>query len=97
MPRAPAPPDATPAAAPAAFDFERAMAELEAIVARLEQGDVPLEEALKAFEQGVKLTRACQEALAAAEQKVEILLERPDGSRVAAPFGAGTDGEEELG
>jgi exodeoxyribonuclease VII small subunit len=93
MPRAPAPkatPPAPSAAAP--FDFEQAMADLEAVVARLEQGDVPLEEALQAFERGVALTRACQEALAAAEQKVEILLERPDGSHAAVPF---TDGAEE--
>ena len=86
MPRAPAPPTAPPAPPAAAFDFEQAMADLEAVVARLEQGDVPLEEALKAFERGVALTRACQEALAAAEQKVEILLARPDGSHAAVPF-----------
>jgi exodeoxyribonuclease VII small subunit len=87
MPRAPASKAAPPAppAAPA-FDFEQAMADLETVVARLEQGDVPLEEALKAFERGVALTRACQEALAAAEQKVEILLARPDGSRAVVPF-----------
>ncbi len=62
------------------------MAELETVVGRLEQGDVPLEDALKAFEQGVALTRACQQALAAAEQKVEVLLARPDGSHEAVPF-----------
>ena len=96
MPRAPAPKAAPPAPPAAAFDFEQAMAELEAVVARLEQGEVPLEEALKAFERGVALTRACQEALAAAEQKVEILLERPDGSREAVPFEDGADKEEDL-
>jgi exodeoxyribonuclease VII small subunit len=85
MPRAPRPAaDAPPPSA--AFDFEASMAELESVVARLEQGDVPLEEALAAFERGVALTRACQEALTGAEQKVEILLARPDGSHVAAPF-----------
>jgi exodeoxyribonuclease VII small subunit len=90
MPRAPAS-KAAPPAGPAAptFDFEQAMAELEAVVARLEQGEVPLEEALKAFERGVALTRACQDALAAAEQKVEILLARPDGSHAVAPFEGG--------
>jgi exodeoxyribonuclease VII small subunit len=93
MPRAPATKAAPPAPA-GAFDFEQAMAELEAVVARLEQGEVPLEEALKAFERGVTLTRACQEALAAAEQKVEVLLARPDGSRVAVPFEGGA-GEAE--
>ena len=96
MPRVPAH-KATPPAPPAAaaFDFEQAMADLEAVVARLEQGEVPLEEALKAFERGVALTRACQEALAAAEQKVEILLERPDGGHAAVPFEDGAAEEED--
>jgi exodeoxyribonuclease VII small subunit len=100
MPRAPARPPAPPAAAAAAaepFDFERAMADLEGVVGRLEQGDVPLEEALTAFERGVALTRACQEALAAAEQKVEILLTRPDGSHTTAPLApAGNDADEDA-
>lgn len=55
-------------------DFEQSMRELEALVERLERGDLPLEEALKQFERGVALTRACQNALKAAEQKVEILM-----------------------
>ncbi len=96
MPRAPASKAAPPAPPAAPFDFEQAMAELETVVARLEQGDVPLEEALKAFERGVALTRACQEALAAAEQKVEILLARPDGSHAAMPFEDGAADEEDL-
>ena len=57
-------------------DFESSLAELEALVARLEQGDVPLEEALKTFERGVALTRQCQTALRTAQQKVEVLLTR---------------------
>jgi len=52
------------------------MAELESLVERLEQGDLPLEESLKAFERGVQLTRSCQSALKDAEQKVEILLKK---------------------
>jgi exodeoxyribonuclease VII small subunit len=55
-------------------DFEASLAELEALVARLEQGDLPLDDALKSFERGVALTRQCQGALKAAQQKVEILL-----------------------
>jgi exodeoxyribonuclease VII small subunit len=55
-------------------DFERSLAELEALVERLEQGDLPLDDALKSFERGVALTRQCQGALKAAQQKVEILL-----------------------
>jgi exodeoxyribonuclease VII small subunit len=57
-------------------DFEAAMRDLEELVERLEQGDLPLEESLAAFERGVMLTRACQTALKEAEQKVEILLRK---------------------
>ena len=57
-------------------DFETAMRDLEELVERLEQGDLPLEESLAAFERGVMLTRACQTALKDAEQKVEILLKK---------------------
>ena len=63
-----------PAAAAALPDFEASMKALEALVEKLEHGDLPLEEALKQFEQGVALARNCQAALKAAEQKVEILL-----------------------
>jgi exodeoxyribonuclease VII small subunit len=57
-------------------DFEQSLTELEALVAKLEQGDVPLEEALQTFERGVALTRQCQSALRTAQQKVEVLLAR---------------------
>jgi exodeoxyribonuclease VII small subunit len=77
---------ATDAAASEPFDFEASMHALEAVVARLEAGDVPLEEALATFERGVALTRACQAALSAAEQKVEQLSLRNDGSAVITPF-----------
>ncbi|MFI4869407.1 MAG: exodeoxyribonuclease VII small subunit [Steroidobacterales bacterium] len=66
---------ASPAAPPA---FEAALAQLEALVTRLESGDLPLDEALRTFEQGVRLTRECQGALAAAQQKVQRLLQRGD-------------------
>ena len=52
------------------------MRDLEALVERLEHGDLPLEESLAAFERGVTLTRSCQTALKEAEQKVEILLKK---------------------
>ena len=58
------------------LDFEQALAELEGLVERLEHGDLPLDEALKAFERGVALTRQCQLSLQAAQQKVEILMKR---------------------
>ncbi len=57
-------------------DFETALAELEALVERMEQGDLTLDESLKQFERGVQLTRSCQQALQEAEQKVQILLEK---------------------
>jgi exodeoxyribonuclease VII small subunit len=66
----------------AQLDFETAMRDLEELVERLEQGDLPLEESLAAFERGVMLTRACQTALKEAEQKVEILLKKAGESTV---------------
>ncbi len=61
------------------FQFEKALAELESIVSRIEEGELSLEESLAAFEQGVQLTRDCQKALDEAEQKVEILTaDAPD-------------------
>ena len=53
--------------------FEQQLEQLEALVTRLEQGDVPLEEALAAFEQGMQLSKACSEMLNAAEQRVTEL------------------------
>lgn len=61
---------------PAPPDFERALAELEATVDKLEHGELSLEDALKHFERGVALARECQAALKQAEQKVEILLQK---------------------
>ena len=58
--------------------FEATLAELEALVARLETGELPLDEALRTFEQGVHLTRECQSALSSAQQKVQQLLQRGD-------------------
>lgn len=55
-------------------NFENQLEELEAIVDQLEDGDLPLDEALKIFEKGVKLSRQCQKHLADAEQKVTILM-----------------------
>jgi exodeoxyribonuclease VII small subunit len=71
-------------------DFEKALAELESLVERLERGDLPLDEALKSFERGVALTRHCQAALQAAQQKVEILLKRA-GETTIEPFEQGAD------
>lgn len=59
--------------------FEDSLLELEQLVERMEQGQLPLEEALKAFERGIQLSRTCQKALQDAEQKVQILLSDKDG------------------
>lgn len=58
--------------------FEDTLASLEALVARMEDGKMSLEEALAAFETGVRLTRECQQALQAAELRVQM-LSRPEG------------------
>jgi exodeoxyribonuclease VII small subunit len=72
------------------MDFEASLAELEGLVERLEQGDMPLDDALRSFERGVALTRQCQGALKAAQQKVEILLKNSVNAD-PEPF---TDGSE---
>ncbi|HEB94724.1 MAG TPA: exodeoxyribonuclease VII small subunit [Gammaproteobacteria bacterium] len=61
------------------FDFESALAELEILVNRMEQGETSLEASLQDFERGIELTRACQTALQEAEQKVQILLDKDTG------------------
>ncbi len=62
------------------FDFESALAELEILVDRMEQGETSLEASLQDFERGIELTRACQTALQEAEQKVQILLDKDTGA-----------------
>jgi exodeoxyribonuclease VII small subunit len=57
-------------------DFEAAIAELETIVKKLEEGDLPLEQSLALFERGVQLSRFCHTRLEAAERRIEILNER---------------------
>ena len=56
------------------FNFEEALEELERLVSAMEEGELSLEDSMKAFEKGIKLTRECQTALQKAEQKVQILL-----------------------
>jgi exodeoxyribonuclease VII small subunit len=64
------------------FDLEKSLADLETLVDELESGDLPLEKAMKKFEEGIKLTRGCQAALKDAEQKVEILLKSAGGEEL---------------
>ncbi len=67
-------------------NLEKALADLEALVDELESGDLPLEKAMKKFEEGIKLTRSCQTALKDAEQKVEILLKSAGGEEALKEF-----------
>ena len=61
-------------------DFETSLKKLENIVSDLENGDLPLEESIKTFEDGVKLTKHCQNLLSKAELKIQKLVESKDGS-----------------
>jgi len=63
--------------------FEISLEELEQIVNRLEDGDLPLEESLDLFEKGIKLSRECRERLAKAERRIEILMKDPNGELTA--------------
>jgi len=66
--------------------FEEALQKLEAIVAKMEEGDLPLEEALKAFEEGVRLAKFCTSKLDEAERKVEKLMRDQSGKVQTTPF-----------
>ena len=66
--------------------FEEALQKLEAIVAQMEEGDLPLEETLKAFEEGVRLARFCASKLDEAERKVEKLMRDQTGKLQTTPF-----------
>ncbi|HEX6719424.1 MAG TPA: exodeoxyribonuclease VII small subunit [Pyrinomonadaceae bacterium] len=66
--------------------FEASLEALERIVQQLEDGDLPLEKSLELFEQGIRLSRECQERLSQAERRIEILLRDNQGRPVAAAF-----------
>ena len=68
-----------------ALDFEKALDQLEQLVEKMEEGELSLEDSLKAFEKGINLTRDCQGALNEAQQKVELLLEE-NGELSSEPF-----------
>lgn len=74
--------------------FETSLQELEKIVRGLEEGDLSLEDSLKLFEEGVKLSRECQERLNQAERRIEILLKDENGNPALQPIEAGDLREE---
>jgi exodeoxyribonuclease VII small subunit len=75
-----------------AKNFEGSLAALEKIVRELERGDLPLEKSLELFEQGVRLSRECQERLNQAERRIEILLRDEEGRPVLSAFEDEEDG-----
>ena len=72
------PPSSPAPAASTIKDFEAAISELDTIVRRLEEGDLPLEQSLALYERGVQLSRFCHARLEEAERRIEILTERGD-------------------
>lgn len=83
-----------PADATAPVSFEHALGRLEETVARLEEGEMPLEEALELFETGVKLSRDCSARLDDAERRIEILVADRDGGE-AVDFESDEDWDED--
>ena len=67
-------------------NFEKALADLENIVQRLDENDLSLDESLSLFEEGIKLSRFCSQKLDAVENKVEILLRDDEGNLQKEPF-----------
>ena len=74
-----------------AVNLEKTLVDLESLVEELESGELPLDDAMKKFEKGVKLTRICQNALKEAEQKVEILLQNTDDTDTLVAFDTESD------
>jgi len=74
--------------------FEKDLEKLEEIVAALEEGELSLDDAMKRFEEGIKLAKRCEKALSEAEKKIEILTKNADGELEAQPFGDEAEGEE---
>ena len=71
--------------------FESSLEALEQIVRQLEQGELPLEKSLELFEQGIRLSRECQERLGQAERRIEILLRDNQGRPTVSEFAAEKD------
>lgn len=78
----------------AAVKFEQAMARLEAIVGELENGDLPLDESLKIFEEGIRLSKNCLKVLEEAERKVEVLVQDKNGKKQLRAFSLDEDADE---
>ena len=80
---------------PTIKDFESAIAELDAIVKRMEEGDLTLEKSMELYERGLQLSKFCHSTLETAERRIEILSERGDVKPAPASLGLGADDEGE--
>jgi len=76
--------------------FEDALKKLEKIVSQLEEGDISLEDSLKLFEEGIRLSRICNQKLDEAEKRVEILIKGDDGTAKTKPFSPATHSVQPL-
>jgi len=81
---------------PQTRSFETSLQALEEIVHKLEHGDLPLEDSLGLFEQGIRLARECQDRLSQAERRIEILLRDQQGRSTVAPFNDDKQGTAEA-
>ena len=75
--------------------FEASLEALERIVQQLESGDLPLEKSLELFEQGIRLSRECQDRLTQAERRIEILMRDNQGRPITSTFNQPDDGQTE--
>ena len=80
---------------PTIKDFESAIAELDGIVKRMEEGDLTLEKSMELYERGLQLSRFCHSTLEAAERRIEILNERGEVKPAPASMGLGSDDEDD--
>jgi exodeoxyribonuclease VII small subunit len=77
-------------------NFEEKLTSLEAVVERLERGDLSLDESVKLFEEGVKLSNACKQELEQAEGRIRLLVEGPGAQMQVTEMSLGDDAEEET-
>jgi exodeoxyribonuclease VII small subunit len=76
-------------------DFEQRLSQLEAIVERLEQGELPLDESVRLFEEGMKLSESCKKELNDAEGRIQLLIERAGGKFKAQNLEVEAEAEED--
>ncbi len=86
----------TPKDTPASLKFEAVMENLQTIVQEMESGDLPLDNLIKRYEEGMKLVKISRDKLAEAEQKIEVLTKQPDKTSAAAEPTASPETSDEI-